>query len=347
MKTQKVLASCLSLLLLAAAGCAAAHATPNAQAGNTLSNRHEEQSVSVKTKTAEPFADFGMTGTGIEYAITKDFRVVKTEDGWNHTVDLLSLEPFADYVGNPALDVFQDKAIHVAAFLKTGIDVEQSVDAGKSWAKSVIPVKEDDSGYGGSLSLSFVSPSEGFLLSCGPPAGGMMGKVLYRTSDGGKSWGKVDGERDSAAKLSKIDGYPTGITFFDSEAGIITCTYHGGTRIPVYRSTDSGKSWKAVPVSLPARFSSSAGREYYADAYPPAAYGPSRKNARLELVFCSDNERIPYVYRSGDRGASWKIDGQSDRALVKYTFADEKNGAGLDESGICYTTHDGGLTWLQ
>lgn len=296
----------------------------------------------------KPLIDINMVTDKIGYAITNNQQICKTNDGWVYETDLLSLKSSHNNIGKPALFSFNATTIFTAIFTSSGIEIKKSTDSGKNWAETNIKMQTDsiDSGYGGNLAICFTDTTHGFLLSSSMPAGGIMGRVLYKTLDNGENWVSVNKSENSKKQLSQINGYTSGMTFFNSNIGIITCTYHGETNIPVYRTTDGGNSWSIVSVPIPKKFTSAKDR-FYADAYSPSVFGTDRKNVKIELVFCCGNERYSYVYNSNDCGKSWKIGGISNKILVKYSFINSENGFGTDENGQLYTTHNGGLTWLH
>jgi Uncharacterized protein related to plant photosystem II stability/assembly factor len=272
------------------------------------------------------------------YALTSSSRLLKTENGGNSWVNLSAAGSVAADSGTSTFCVLGDKIILIAADIDSGIEVKKSVDGGGSWTKSVIKCSSDDfdSGYGGNLSLNFVSQSDGFLLTESLPAGGLMSKVLYKTTDGGSHWSRL-------GKLTGINGYPTGMAFSDTGTGFITCTYHGQKEISVYRTADAGKSWHTVSLPLPEKYTfMSDGHDYYADAYPPSFF---ENGAKMELCFCHNGEFTPIMYDSTDGGATWRINGTGNRLMKQYCFFNEKKGFGLDESGTFYETKDGGATW--
>jgi len=305
-----------------------------------------------KMKQPEPFIHIDMVTISSGYAMTKNFHVLKTVDSGVNWTDTLTINSDS-YSDGPALYVLNDKTVYVASYTASEIEIQKSTDAGKSWSKNTMNMQVDDfnSTYGGSLTLSFINQSDGFLLTSGLPAAGLMSKALYRTSDGGNNWayiGKSENPEQGVGDLSGINGYTTGMTFFNSVTGYITCTYHGQKEISVYKTGNRGKSWSAVAIPLPEKYASSAyDKEYYADAYQPVVYGKDRKNVKMELYFCYDDVRYPYIYSSDDGGTTWHIDGISNLLMKEYCFVDNKNGFGLNESGKLYTTNDGGISWSE
>jgi photosystem II stability/assembly factor-like uncharacterized protein len=195
------------------------------------------------------FADIDMVTIDAGYAITKGFHVLKTLDGGSSWTDILTLKNQFDYFYYPAIFAVGSQTIYVASYTaNNGIVFEKSNDAGKDWSKSEIKIQKDSSGnsvYGGTLVLSFINKSEGFLLISTMPACSLMLKALYRTTDGGNSWIFV-GESDSKLNgggMMKIEGYTTGMAFSNINTGYITCENRSNIKISVYRTTDSGKNW--------------------------------------------------------------------------------------------------------
>lgn len=340
MKIRKILAVCLSLLFFMIAGC------------QTSSEKNGSSSplasiASTKSGQAEPFLKLSMVTGKIGYAVTKKLHVLKTEDGWATFQNLQTLEsPSVVDTGTPAIFALNKNTVYVSFFTSSGFQVEKSDDAGKQWSQSEIKMQTDDpnSGYGGSLALNFPNSSEGFLFASSLPAAGLMGKALYQTSDRGSHW-KLFGDNQTASNPDGIMGYPTGMAFFSSNIGVITCTYHGKTALPVYRSSDGGKHWSNISVFIPEKFLSSAESNFYADAYPPAIYGNAKTSAKMELVFCHGSERTPYFYNTSNGAVSWNLDGESNQILTDYSFVDKDDGYGIDGQEKLYGTKNSGITW--
>lgn len=355
-----VLAVCLSMLLIIMAGCRASGVTEtNAEStGKTVSSDdympQSRESSEALTNAAQP--KFFLTvdassGQGI-YAISDDFHVLKSQDG-KSWVNLLDISNYSAKSGKPALAALKSGFVFIAYYTSAGIETQKSVDAGSSWSKSSIKIPTDDpeSGYGGSLALSFVNQADGYLLTSGLPAAGSMRKALYKTLNGGESWESAGNSLNSekaTADLTKIGGYTTGMAFFHSGTGFITCSYHGQNEISLYKTTNQGTTWSSIGIALPKsvillKYS----KDYYIDAYPPAIYGNDRIHAKLSLNICSNGAKIPYVYSSNDGGVTWMVNGKSNLFIKSYSFTDDKNGFGLDEYGTLYSTDNGGLTWIK
>jgi photosystem II stability/assembly factor-like uncharacterized protein len=353
--TKKILCFLSVFFIILSAGCSnpASEGNAGAQSSAAASGPGKTASFqqssgpkdSNQKKQPASFVKIDMVTIHTGYAITKDFHVLKTSDGGVSWTDVLTENSLFSYSDEPALFALGDSTVSAAFYTASGIEVEKSADGGKNWTKSEIKMQTDDfnSGYGGSLYLNMVNPSDGFLLASTPPAAGLMAKALYRTSDAGCNWSLVDGI------TAEISGYTTGMAFSGANTGYITCTYHGQKEIAVYQTADGGKSWSDAAASslpLPQKFVSLAyGKDYYVDAYPPAFFGENNKNSKMELYFCREDERQACLYRSDDGGTAWHLDGISNQLMKKYCFVDDKNGFGLDESGTLYASKDGGITW--
>lgn len=372
---KKILCLLSAVLIIATASCSTKTPKANASTSSetvTLSSAIATTSIPVQTpksssgtdgvavKTSltqsKSFSNIDMVTINYGYAITKDFHLAKTSNSGRNWVNILTINNISDDSEEPALFVLDDKTIYIASYMTTGIEVEKSIDAGISWSKIAIKMQVADanSGYGGSLMLSFINKSDGFLLTSSGPACGQMSKALYKTTNGGNNWYLIsswdlNGDYLISAKGGKntvgINGYTTGMTFFNANIGFITCTYHGQTETSVYKTTDGGKSWFVTSFPLPEKFVSLKYNNYYIDAYPPVLIGQDNKNAKMELYFCHEGECHVYIYSSNNGGDTWCIDEISNILMRNYCFVDDKNGFGLDDYGKLYATKNDGITW--
>jgi photosystem II stability/assembly factor-like uncharacterized protein len=335
----------LCIAFLSATGCNSAHAESSSTPG--VSSSFERPDIVKQSQ----FIRINMTTVDSGYAITPKFHLLRTSNGGNSWSDILTIVSLFSYSDQPALFVLNDKTVYIASYTTSGVEIRKSTDSGESWSKSAIKMQTDDfnSGYGGSLALSFIDQSDGFLLTSGLPAAGLMGKAFYKTSDGGNNWSLVGGNSNptkGSRNIAGINGYTTGMAFLSKDTGYITCKYHGQNEISVYKTADSGTSWSVSSLPLPNKYASFVyDKNYYTDAFSPAFFGENNKNAKMVLNFCHDEERDVYIYSSDNEGTDWHINGISNHLMKKYCFVDDKNGFGLDENGTLYRTNNGGITW--
>jgi len=171
--------------------------------------------------------------------------------------------------------------------------LEFTADGGRHWTKKVAPIVAD------SVDLSFLDDRRGFLLACSPPAAGKMSKNVYGTEDGGERWYLLFAP-------DAVSFYPTGISFRSPLDGWISGTYHGGDDVPLYRTTDGGKSWQLQKFPIPDDYLGG-----YADTYSPIFIGADRRKGYLPVKLVRHEpapDHCAWVnYESGDGGETWHL----------------------------------------
>jgi hypothetical protein len=96
-------------------------------------------------------------------------------------------------------------------------------------------------------SVTFVSPSEGFVLGTAPCAGGGRCPVLLHTTNDESSWSTLGLPSGLGSGRAGSAGAPTKVRFADSNDGWIFAPLGAGGNAPLAWSThDGGKSWSAV-----------------------------------------------------------------------------------------------------
>ena len=194
-----------------------------------------------------------------------------------------------DKLSDGYVDVYYqgDKNIYRAYFSESEkkIAVEHSTNAGADWERTL--VEYADYGYGVyKVFLSFVNELEGYLLYCGEPGAGLMNEVLYKTTDGGKSYEVV-------ADISlAICDYPTGMEFLSENVGFIITSYHGNDAF-LYKTTDGGKTWKEQSITLPDISYS------YAQGYSIEWNDEKQLELVVELVEIEGKTRHRYYTKNG------------------------------------------------
>ena len=232
------------------------------------------------------------------------------------------------------------------------IVVYRTSDKGSTWDSTNILTKLDwEKGDIGGVKISFADASNGYLMITGTPGAGQMGKTLYRTTDGGKTFSfirDITGMTDVAGTMNGIAGYPTGMTFSTPENGFVTCSYSAYTFVLMFKTTDGGTTWKLWSLPVPAAYENlSPANNYYADAYPPVFFGEQKKTGVVMLDFVEDGNHVMQSYRTTDGGGTWTLGPASNNPDVRtYSFIDATTGWGLDQDGKVFTTTDGGATWV-
>ncbi len=171
--------------------------------------------------------------------------LVKTVNGgvdWN-------MIPFIDGKKPVEINCINESIVFVAASnnangLLGGSKYEDSIfvsnDGGNTWNEIQTP--KEFCGEG----MSWVSPEEGYLMDTDQPGAGLQPKILYHTTNAGKSWdiiAKSDsiGQNPDMQNALPLAGYPNGIKFFKSGTG-----YIGSLRAPIQKTTNMGKTFNSV-----------------------------------------------------------------------------------------------------
>jgi photosystem II stability/assembly factor-like uncharacterized protein len=117
----------------------------------------------------------------------------------------------------------------------------RTIDGGRSWAQILLPQDAF-----GTVTMSWLSASDGYALATLQPGAGNQPKTLYLTVNGGRSWavrsttGKL-GDQMAANSGLPMGGYAAGLSFYPDGVG-----YLGEGRGFVYKTTDGGKTFKAI-----------------------------------------------------------------------------------------------------
>lgn len=157
--------------------------------------------------------------------------------------------PFIDGKNPVEINCINENIVFVAASNNTnglfgGLKCEDSVflssDGANTWHEIQTP--KEFCGEG----MSWVSIEEGYLMDTDQPGAGLQQKILYHTTNAGKSW-DVIAKSDSIDQNSDVQntlpiaGYPNGIKFFKSGTG-----YIGSLQATILKTTNMGKTFSSV-----------------------------------------------------------------------------------------------------
>ena len=218
--------------------------------------------------------------------------------------------------------------------------VERTQDGGRHWRRShlIDHVAVD-------LQVSFLDQRHGFILAVSDMASGSTRKDLYRTGDGGRTWGAVTEDLPNYIDTIRV-------TFRTPLEGWLTAGYHGGDEVPFYRTEDAGRHWHLQEIDTSPLYDNG-----YAITYPPLFFGASRLTGILPVGFVAHSpERAGLaLYQTPDAGRTWRflrrfpIGNPLQNREADVEFIDARTAWTLSEAGqptaSLLLTQDGGRHW--
>ncbi|WP_433750728.1 WD40/YVTN/BNR-like repeat-containing protein [Falsibacillus pallidus] len=200
--------------------------------------------------------------------------------------------------------------------------VYSTQDGGVTWSN----VTFDEMIFGAKLTA--INENDVWLLGIGDGGMGSRGQYIFKSSDGGKKWDKLNEGMTSGTKLD--------ISFIDEKSGFmaIQSDYEGAQ---YFYSEDSGVTWerKGLPI------------------YPgiePELQQPLSNPTFFENgsgVFPVKGDQSFLLYETKDNGQTWSADKpvlKTDSYINKVYFYNQSNGWLFTENSI-YHTVNGGESW--
>lgn len=182
--------------------------------------------------------------------------------------------------------------------------VLRTANSGDSWTVYPTP------GYFGLEGISFLTPQHGFAHYSG-----WGGTHIYRTNDGGLTWG---------ARAILTDCEANDMVFLDENTGFVAGGRVGEQGACISRTTNGGSTWQST---------------YFADQY------------QFDCMYFLDNQNGwasgSTMQRTTDGGQTWNaINTNNVYPEQRIKFFDPLNGIGIDIFHF-YRTTDGGAHWTQ
>ncbi|MDQ6764761.1 MAG: glycoside hydrolase, partial [Verrucomicrobiota bacterium] len=223
--------------------------------------------------------------------------------------------------------------------LSVGDGVYKSTDAGKTWTH--LGLRD-----GQQIAQIAVDPTNAerlFVAVAGHPYGPNEERGVFRSIDGGKTFEKVlyRDENTGAADVQIDPAHPEIVyaALWEAREGPWENSSWTGTNGGIFKSTDSGKTWRQLRNGLP---------ETVVQAN--IAIAPSAPNVLFAAVAAKEGSKL---FRSNDSGENWSIAtedarpgagiGGGDLPVVRI---DPKNpDVVYSASVVCWKSTDGGKTW--
>jgi photosystem II stability/assembly factor-like uncharacterized protein len=187
-----------------------------------------------------------------------------------------------------------------------GDGVYKSTDGGRTWTNVGLP----ESGH---IARIVTHPTNRDIVYVAVPGklwGPSAERGLYRTTDGGRSWALVlKGDEDTGVTEVAMDP--------SEPRTLYAATYQrrrqafgfvgGGPGSALWKSTDAGATWTKLTNGLPTGTLGRIGISVYR-AKPNVVYASVEQGLRYTSSI-SYEQRLAGVYRSDDRGATWRLMG--------------------------------------
>lgn len=177
--------------------------------------------------------------------------------------------------------------------ISAGIGMYRSIDKGKNWDFIGLP----KSGMIGKIEVHPSNPDIAFVAALGNPFGPNPERGVYRTLDGGKKWDLVHTAGDSTGCVDLVmdPSNPRILYAAMWRAERKPWTLHdGGKKGGIWKSVDSGTTWKKLEGGLPTGLLGRIG----------ITASPVNPN-RLWAIVITPDDQTSGLYRSEDAGEKW------------------------------------------
>lgn len=179
--------------------------------------------------------------------------------------------------------------------VSAGDGIYKTVDGGKNWTKMGL----EKSDRIASIQINPKNPNEVYVGVLGALWGSSDERGVYKTTDGGKTWNKIlfVNHTTGCSELVIDPSNPSILYAAFWEFRRTAYSFNsGGLNSALYKSTDSGKTWKKLENGIP---SGNKGRI-------AVALAPSNPNIVYAVIEAEKKEQKG-LYRSDDGGESWKF----------------------------------------
>ncbi len=194
-------------------------------------------------------------------------------------------------------------------YVLVGNDLFKTVDKGATWVKLGAPLLNQKT-----PAFDFVTDDVGFAIVGGDLGTSAESDMIYKTTDGGTSWSRVDADNI----LSNGDYFC--INFVNGQVGFVS----GGG---LFKTTNGGANWTPVPAAF------GFGQIQFLNDNIGFARNTGNYNNR--------------IYKTVDGGNTWNVTIELQENITSFHFVDQSNGYFVGDGGLMYKTTDGGLHWQK
>ena len=218
-----------------------------------------------------------------------------------------------------------------------GDGVYRSLDGGQSWANMGLQNSE----HIGNILVDPRDSNTVYVAAQGPLWSGGGDRGLFKTTDGGLTWGKILGGGEyTGVNEVHFDPRNPDVLYAATHQRLrsVAALLNGGPESGIHKSTDGGRSWRELTRGIPEEDKGKIGL-----AVSPA--NPDIIYATIELA-----QRKGGLWRSLDAGESWEkrseeVYSGTGPHYYQEIFASPHNAdVAYQVAPGLYTTHDGGKT---
>ncbi len=202
-----------------------------------------------------------------------------------------------------------------------GAIVSHTADGGQTWQSATlsanVPVDR--------ARMSFINSQDGWIEGETGGATGNDFEMIFRTTDGGKSWTAVSrttyGSQSNIPATFPFTGHKTGLTFINASTGWATGPW-------LYITHDGGATWQSQTLLTA----------------PDQVFAPP-------TFFTAHDGILPggsQLFVTHDGGTTWQSTSSLPASSSLVTFIDMQHGwVAIDNGTMLYRTSDGGAHWAK
>jgi photosystem II stability/assembly factor-like uncharacterized protein len=226
-------------------------------------------------------------------------KIVRTNDGGITWYDVTP--PDVEETGYAVQTFFLDKGQawlqkpDFNNFPNNGL-LYHTADGGLNWTISSTPFSGGD--------LSFIDPSNGWMLADLGVGAGSNAVAVFQTTDGGATWVQTysnDPDNPEASDSLPLGGIKSDLVPLDMQTAWVTGVIYSSGTVYLYRTNDGGRNWSQISLDLP------AGAEN-------AELGIDKDQMRFTsatdgflVVRLAGDSAQTAVYITNDGGDSWRL----------------------------------------
>lgn len=226
-------------------------------------------------------------------------KIVRTNDGGITWYDVTP--PDVDETGYAVHTSFLDKS-HAWVqkpdfnnFPNNGL-LYHTADGGMNWTISSTPFSGGD--------LSFVDPSNGWMLADLGVGAGSNAVAVFQTTDGGASWTQTysnDPDNAESSDSLPLGGIKSDLVPLDMQTAWVAGVIYSSGTIYLFRTDDGGRHWSPVSLELPA-----GGENAELGIDKDQMQFTSATDGFLVVRMAGDSTQTA-VYITDDGGDSWRL----------------------------------------